>query len=684
MTMNLPRPARAADMLLLTTLTVVACLIAGTEATVWAGFVWLLYALPGLALFGDRHASLAQLAPASIAGIAISLLAVTLAGLGAGKLPLFALIAVPATLTLVALFLRRHHAANEAPASAWEIAAPMTALLLSALPLYFVGLEFDGAHHFHAFFNADFFKHIAHSEELARGVFPPRSPFSADQGIHYYWGAYLLPSTVIRLSGFAVDASAALLAVTLLQTATLGLLAFNLCRKLGGGEILPAVMASLLSVLSPSLDGLTALLDWWLQPAGIANLLVNQEALDFTQFWHPPAALAGSTWQRLCLYLPQHQLAMLLFLAWATWFVSRTAVPKYSGGWQGIPLLLILPMSSVFVGGLAASVIVLAEMLHARRRINALLWCGLYVMSVLLLFPAGIINIDASVHMTDPFLGTANPAPAPLMARAAWWPLQLLTTFGLPFLLGVSGIVIAFRRLGWRDTRTQLPMLVAATSLAAYLGAELLSASHLRVEVELKASFLLSAGLMMGSALLLAKPPDGAAWRWLRAASLVLLVGGLISPAYDLVWHSSFGRGDIVAVPDEDMRALRWIRHHTPSEAVFQQPPNQPYLLGGKDAWVAIFGARRVAVAGRAGNITAARRQAAALLHDPAASREARDTAAKQLRVDYLYVSRALSGADFDSLAAALTGEGRKVVYRSGNVLVVALTDLSGSNFPQS
>ena len=668
--------AQVAGFGLLVFLLLASCLVAGVAATLFAWLAWLLLSLPGLALFGSRGASLAQLALASVAGIAVSLLASIILGLLVGKLPLLILVAIPVAIALT-IHLLQHPGRNSSglalPATAWEIAAPLFALLLSFLPLYLVGAEFDGGHHFRSFFNADFFKHIANSEELARGTLPPLNPFAADQELRYYWAFYLLPATVIRLSGFAVSGVDALLAVVMLQNCALGLLAFGLCIRLTQGRVIPAAAASILTLLSLSLDGLASLMDWGLiRRVGLTMATVNQEALDFTQHWHSSSHLAGSTWQRLCLYLPQHELALLLFLTWASLFVSANSGRAGAFPWPRAVLLLPLPMISFYVGILAATAITLAESIRVRRLQHTITWGLLLGVSILLLLPTGILSTSPSDHASDPFLSLGNELSAPLAERVAWMAPQFITTFGVVFLLGLAGIGVTSKLKEQGFPLATLPLVTVAVGVFSYFGAELLIDGRLRVEAELKTSFILLAGLMMGSALFLAHPPSFAgAWRLFRAVCIPLLLAGLVSPLHDLVWHSSFPRDDDVAVTDADMEALRWIRKNTAADAVFLQPLERPFLLGGRDAWVAIFGARRVAVAERAGAVSPTLRHSADLVFDTAADREIRDRALRELQVDYIYLSRSLLQRKFDQLAKILLAEGRDISYRSADVAIV-------------
>ena len=176
----------------------------------------------------------------------------------------------------------------------------------------------------------------------------------------------------------------------------------------------------------------------------------------------------------------------------------------------------------------------------------------------------------------------------------------------------------------------------------------------------------------MGCALFFANLPSfSGAWRLFRAVCVLLLLGGLVSPLHDLVWHSSFHRADDVAVPDADMDALRWIRKNTAVDAVFQQPLERPFLLGGQDAWVAVFGARRVALAERAGDIAPTLRNSARLVFDTAIQRASRDRALQVLQANYIYLSRSLLKREFDQLLDIMVAEGRPIVYRSADVAIV-------------
>lgn len=149
------------------------------------------------------------------------------------------------------------------------------------------------------------------------------------------------------------------------------------------------------------------------------------------------------------------------------------------------------------------------------------------------------------------------------------------------------------------------------------------------------------------------------------------VAGGVASPVHDLVWHASFQPAYDVAVPEADMQALRWIRKNTPVDTVFQQPLEAPFLLGGRDAWVAVIGARRVAVTERAGGVAETLLSAARELFDPLVSRETRARDLQQLQVDYIYLSRSQLKEAFEQLTDLFTTEGGRVVYRNADVVIV-------------
>lgn len=667
---------RSADWGFLALLILASCVIAGVSATLYAWLTWLLLALPGLVLLHRSRPTLAQWALASLSGIAVTLLVSILVGLILGELPLPLMAAIAAVLALAANSIRRREAIraeSALPETLWELVVPLIALSLAVLPLYQVGSEFAGAHHFHAFFNADYFKHIAHSEELARGEFPPLNPFAAGQGLHYYWAFYLLPATVIRLSGFDVSGVEALLAVGLLQTGTLGLLAFGLCYRLSGGGAKSAAVAVILTLLSLSWDGLAALLDWGIaQQTGRAVAMINQEKLEFTAFFGADGHLAGSTWQRLCLYLPQHQLALLLFFAWAWLFAVSGSERSDTTRWLRVLLLLPMPLISFLVGLLAAVTMVLCELFRDPRFNSALIWGAALVLALCLLVPAGILSITPSEHALDPFLSRGYKVLVPLSERIGWMLPQLVTTFGVTLPLGVAGIGLLLSAPRRERSLIILPGITLSVALLCYLVAELLLEGRLRVETELKTSFLLLAGLMMGSTLFLSRlPPVIGVWRLFYVVCLMLLLGGVASPVHDLVWHASFQPAYDVAVPEADMQALRWIRKNTPVDTVFQQPLEAPFLLGGRDAWVAVIGARRVAVTERAGGVAETLLSAARELFDPLVSRETRARDLQQLQVDYIYLSRSQLKEAFEQLTDLFTTEGGRVVYRNADVVIV-------------
>jgi hypothetical protein len=194
----------------------------------------------------------------------------------------------------------------------------------------------------------------------------------------------------------------------------------------------------------------------------------------------------------------------------------------------------------------------------------------------------------------------------------------------------------------------------------------------LLIEAQLKTSFLFIPVLILGAGLLFLRWPFKAWLPGARAGLAFVFLLGLPSMAHDLVWHLRPEGQWIVRVPAADRVAMEWISKQTPVDALFQQYPEQPFLLGGREVWLPVFAGRAIAYSPRSAygfHVEKAATDIFSIQTDTAERRRLADT----LDLDYLYLSASLQPNEYSALAAEFARTGWRAVYQQSSVSVWAL-----------
>lgn len=642
-------------------------LTAGLAASLVASGVWALFSTPGWVLFRRcRLTNPVNAVLASVVGVACSLTAVAAIGSLLDSFSPILIVAVPLLLGAVAWrFSVPASALVSRGANTSAVIPPLVALSLALPSLFPVGLPFGDTLQYRAFFNADFFKHTAHVESIARAGLPPEDAFAAGHRLAYYWIQYLVPGAAVRLSGSAITGDRAVLATGVFQTAVLGIVLFAAARRVTRRPGM-AALACTLALLSLSLDGLAQQLRHLPYSPMLRMMVMNQSPHDITFLFGAQSAIAAVGFLRLNLYTPHHQLAIVLLAAWVALLPRRGARAFGIADASRLALILPLPGISLMTGGVAALVMAAGEWVRGRRRAR-IAAAGAMVGAFALCFATGML--DPVAASGDPFLRFLTRSRPPLWERLAWGPVQILTGFGVTALLSAAVL--------WRFRRFRSPVgLAILLPLAILFLAELLpDGRRLTREAQYKTSYVLNFGFLLGTALWL----ELRCWRRsvpVLVSAIALAIAGLVSPVHDVIWFSTLTPRWTTAIPREDFATLRWIRGSTVPTLVFQQPLEKPTILRGRDAWVPIFGGRAVRLAPRSPwAADAALERASRLLETtvPAAERLA---LARELRVDALFVSRALEPLGFEGLTASLERSGWTPLRRTPNTGVWLRPDL--------
>ncbi len=543
-------------------------------------------------------------------------------------------------------------------------------LLLIALPIIEAGQSIAEGLAFRSFFNADFFKHMAIAGSIASGNFPPVDPFGATHSLHYYWLQHLLPAAAIQLQGLPVSPLASSKAIGLIQSASLAILIHAAAMR-AGASARGAALAAMLGFASLSLDGLPLIHaatpeSWLLQD-------VNQESMDFTDLIGAPWHNAGSSLFRFCLYVPQHQLCMLFFLAW---YCLRADGESVLLRW---PLLVLLPATSVLLGGvlyLGIIVAAIGQRWHKGGEPVPPSWAELFsgcAVGLALPFMLGMVELGArNVGMAA--VSLEQPS---IFERLLWFAPQWLGILGGLF------FVACWRRNGapFRSDQQMLNwgVFVAAT-VVAVVAATLPVGGHLAIDLQLKASFAALVALV----LLASRPLSAMLDRWRVLVMSISILIGLPAMAHDWWWHRCLldtcaASENTVVVPHADEQALAWIRTNLANDAVMQEFPEADFNAGGRDVWIPVLGRRAVLYSTRGTMVDSEQLDYARRLFSlaPPSVMTSRIADARRRGIDFLYLSRAKQAREYRTLRNRFSQQSNlRLVYESDDVTIWQLHGL--------
>lgn len=102
---------------------------------------------------------------------------------------------------LISILLFPRMSASEVPSDGWTGAEILIlwcwlllAVLLVALPFLKVGWPTSEGFAYRAYFNTDFFRHMAVSANLSHHGIPPDNPYFSGEVLHYYWFFHIIPA----------------------------------------------------------------------------------------------------------------------------------------------------------------------------------------------------------------------------------------------------------------------------------------------------------------------------------------------------------------------------------------------------------------------------------------------------------------------------------------------------------
>jgi len=506
------------------------------------------------------------------------------------------------------------------------------------------GIDADGALRIHAWYNADWFKHLGHVHALANYGVPARDIFADARPLHYYWLLYILPGAATALGG---DAWVAMSVTNGLCAGLLMLTLYGVVRH-AGANALEASVASGWAALACG--------PWqmWMavfKTGGIAETLALPD--------QPPGPLFTS----LALYIPQHALALTLLLGWAA--VALASLPRRSERLLVLfGLATVMTISTLFGAGLLIAY-GLTQLVRQRWQAVPEL-AGMVALVGVMILIVGVFQLgNPGSSMASPLMRDPVLAGTPL--ERGYQALSLVVRKnGLAFLAATVGW-LWWRRMAtppqrrvWLFAGVMVGSALVLSSVTAAL-----PAARVVEEFRMREINLLVVGVaIVGGWVLGHARTVGWRMQWLTwSGALALLIAALPGAVLLVLWHAQPGGMFTTAIPAQDRKAMAWLRAHSAAQDRVWQFPEKPFLAdeSGSDAWSVILAGRTSLATERATDYPAAW---------PMIDRAERyfrlEPVAIPATARWVYLSRALHPGSYDVLVARLGADrawARRVCY---------------------
>lgn len=514
----------------------------------------------------------------------------------------------------------------------WEGCALAIAMIAFGLIVHAVAVRNadDGALLVHAWYNADWFKHMGHVAGLRNGGIPAQDIFNAMEPLHYYWLSYLLPAAGSALGGHNY---AALITA---QAIIVGLLCMTLYGTLRATSIERAIAllgATFAFLLCAPLNVWSSVVSMSIEAYMNAPLQPNS-----------PALLATA------LYIPQHSLVLAMLLSW--YLLDRPA--DHTPGVARLAALVSLACAMTVSTLLGACVLAVYGLLQLWRRGRGSIGevAAMAIASGLLVLALDVISPGNPSSAIDSPLLTDAPASNSLADLMLGQVLKAISEGGLPLVLALIILILTRnepRNRGEVDSR-RFAIVLVVIGLTAPALAEALLSPRLAFEMSIRSVYLSAIAITIVLA-----PAFGKAWnngKKQRARALIVLVimTFLAAPSFVIwtVWHGNMSDTFTTRVPSDDRKVLALISQYSdPTELVWQYP-EAPFLARspGRDAWVATIAGRPVTGSLRATEYVKAKPRIAAAR----AFFEGKIGAGIDREVGWIYLSRTLHPQTFEPL----------------------------------
>lgn len=611
--------------------------------------------LPGWLLMRGRAPLSGIVCAGLVCSLAAMLLATALLGVLAAAfgLSLPAISLVPVSLLAAALAWRtgsgdanRVHGSRAPRWPEWQgLAVGLVIVLYGLVSIDTAFTETaEGTLRVHAWYNADWFKHMGHVHSLANSGLPAKDIYGGGGTLHYYWLFYILPGAA---AAAGAEPWAALSAANAIVSLLLGYCLYALTRMaLGPGRNAAngalALTIAAMVVLAPA-----GFFFWFLGGGRLEDFLASGLS--------PSASGLLATGQ----VIPQHAFATAIIGSWIllSGASCEGAAPRERN--VAIRLLPLVALASLMaistmLGGIYLVAYGLARLVSGRLRAVPEL-AAMVVASVGIVLLLEVLKLGNPTSAIDSPLLTDEALPRPPWELALAALMKSVSLVGLPLLVIVP-FLLRFRP----DGPQQRHVLIASLALLAagalvVAAAQVLLPARPAAEIMVRAKIPFSIAAMMLGAMIVRS-------LWVRSrrhrAGVVAALGALALAAVPstvafMAWLGNFGDAFTTDIPRADRRALAELRAASDPADLVWQYPEKPVLgrPSGSDNWSAIFAGRTVPNSERATDYDAAA---------PSIELSQRWFAGEDVpipaTIDWVYLSRALHPESFDTLVPKMEG----------------------------
>jgi hypothetical protein len=431
------------------------------------------------------------------------------------------------------------------------------ALAVIALPLIRVGTPLNEGYAYRAYFNTDFFRHMAVAANLSNHGIPPDNPYFSGYVLRYYWFFHIIPAYWTRIfPSYSLDYMMVQfnLTVALMFAATM----FAAVRHFTS-RIRTWIFALLLFLFGGSYEGPYIL--YYMHSKKYSSWMsfrdLNVDAI-LRWLWNAPQV---DTLYRSLLYAPQHLIGLSLFLLLLMCWKDAA---KFAQRLLLYILLFTVTGFTVIIAGaliLGTGFQVAGETIrNPRKKLPELLISGLlgilFLASYFFLFQmfgtgAGDVKLEINRRVLANFAGF------------------FVLNWGAVLIVGIAGI--------FRHTT-----LIPAKSLLFYLLLCILFIFFINIEVPGSSEITLKMGFLSYVILLI----FGAAYldvvklrtSVIGSAIMVILIPALITWSMDFYNNQDITNSRFTTVvPKDDAAVYRWMRDNLEPNATAQN-----YTAGGE------------------------------------------------------------------------------------------------------
>ncbi|WP_336980190.1 hypothetical protein [Altererythrobacter fulvus] len=596
-------------------------------------------ALPGLLLCRGERVSTAGAAAAAIASLTVSMMATALIaaafhGVTGASLPAWVLLPVSLLLAIAAFAISRGKAWHW-QGFEWQALAVAGFFVLQGVVTYALAITElpDGSLRIHAWYNADWFKHIGHVFGIADLGLPAGDIFGAGLPLHYYWLSHVLPGAATSIGG---DGWAAIYTANAIYSALLAATFYGVVRLGGASPNISGIAASLATFICARPATWKALF----APGGVQELL------------HGTDAPVEPAFASLALYIPQHALVLALLLGWAVLTLGADK-PALRLRMLSLAALSTAMTVSTLFGAAILLTYGLTELY--RRRIAAIPeLAAMAIASGLLVLALQVVSLTGADPATILQSAPERGLPGSTIERAFHSLSLTLLNCGLPAL---AALYLAAK---WApaDTSERNARIFAWSLIVTVIGVAIVAEAAVgkliahELRLRLVNLMAVAVGITGGWALSRAFGP-GNGKKSAVAVAVLLVLTALAAPtaAVRLLWHANGRDAFTTFVPADDRSVLADLRKQsTPAEIIWQYP--EPPLLAatpGDDNWSAVFAGRT--------NLSSERATDPVRV-GPDLALSARFFAGEDVPVpaqaDWIYLSRALHPHSYDRLVLRL------------------------------